>query len=100
MAGSGTERITILTSDRCGPCKKIKELLAGETVEGADLELLTLEDETQGDRIMELIEKHDVSFFPAAIISGQVCSVAVVKGEIQFDCSDGDGDGDGAGGEE
>jgi glutaredoxin len=81
--------IKILVSEHCEPCRRVKEILKGEEVEGYNVEFLHVEDDKEADEIIELINKHNITRFPVAIIEGQACAVGVnEKDEIYFNCRD------------
>lgn len=84
-----TIKITVLTSDHCPPCRRLKQVLQSQPIEGAELEILTLEKEEDSDRFMELFNQHQVEFFPTAIMDGQKCEIGVQKGgDIFINCEE------------
>jgi len=80
-----------LLSEHCGPCKRIKEALKeikNEGIDGYDIEVLNAENDKEAEKMVELINKYNIEFVPAAIIEDQVCNIGVnKKKELFFNCN-------------
>jgi len=64
-------------------------VLKDNPIEDTELEILTLEEEADSDRLMELFHQHQVEYFPTAIMDGQKCEIGVQKGgEIFLNCDE------------
>lgn len=80
-------KLTLLTSEHCPPCRKLKEALAAHPLEGYEVRTLRVEDDGEADEILQLIDRHRLTHLPVAIRDdGAVCELVVGESGVEVDC--------------